>query len=155
MLKCTLRSGSGRNRSEEIPEYDDVLAEINSTLRAGDTLGPVIFMPDGTHLSNFDDTHKGWPVSMTIGNLSSRLRQMPSIHRVVIVALLPIPIKNHNVPHNRLDELQETNQVVLNKVLRRVFQPLTIEHNPNTESGYYNVFCGDGNFRRCNLVLAA
>jgi hypothetical protein len=44
---------------------------------------------------------------------------------------------------------------VLNEVLRRVLQPLTFKQNPSAESGYYNVLCADGNFRRCKPVLAA
>jgi len=72
-----------------------------------------------------------------------------------MVALLPIPIKNHNIPQKQLDEQQQTYREVLNEVLRRVLQPLTIKQNPNTESGYYNVLCADGNFRRCKPVLAA
>jgi hypothetical protein len=35
---------------------------------------------------------------MTIGNISSKIRQMPSMHSVLMVALLPIPFKNVNVP---------------------------------------------------------
>jgi hypothetical protein len=92
---------------------------------------------------------------MTIGNQSSKIRQMPSAHTVVVVALLPIPIKNRNIPQKRLDEQGQTHREVLNKVLRWVLQPLTFKHNPNAESGYYNVLCADGNFRRCKPVLAA
>ena len=44
---------------------------------------------------------------------------------------------------------------MLNEVLRQVLQPLIFTHNPRAESGYYNVFCADGNFRRCKPVLAA
>jgi len=57
---------------------------------------------------------------MTIGNLFSKIRQMPSTHTVVMVALLPIPIKNRNIPEKRLDEQRQTNREVLNEVLRRV-----------------------------------
>jgi len=32
---------------------------------------------------------------------------------------------------------------------------ITFKHNPSAESGYYNVFCADGNFRCCKPVLAA
>ena len=112
-------------------------------------------MSDRTHLSNFAGNKKEWPVYMTIGNLSSKLRRMPSTHSIVIVALLPIPIKNRNIPQKRLDEQQHTNQEVLNEVLRRVLQPLTFEQNPSAESGYYNVLCANGNFRRYKSVLAA
>jgi len=121
----------------------------------GDTLVPLIFISDGTHLLNFAGDNKEWAVYMTIGNLSSKIRQMPSTHSVVIVALLAIPIKNRNIPQKRLDEQRETNREVLNEVLRRVLQPLTFKHNPGTKSGYYNVLCADGNFRCCKPILAA
>jgi len=72
-----------------------------------------------------------------------------------MVTLLPIPIKNCNIPQKRLDKQQQTNREVLNEVLRRLLQPLTFQHNPSAKSGYYNVLCADGNFRHCKLVLAA
>jgi len=70
----------------------------------GDTLVPLIFMSDRTHFSNFAGDKKEWPVYMTIGNLSSKIRQTPSTHNVVMVAFVPIPIKKHNIPPKRLDE---------------------------------------------------
>jgi len=132
-----------------------VLIDIYSMLRVGDTLVPLIFMSDGTHLSNIAGDKQESPVYMTIGNLSSKLRQMPSTHSVVMVALLPVPIKNRNIPQTRLEEQRQTNREMLNKVLRRVLHPLTFKQNPTAESGYYNVPCADGNFRRCKPVLAA
>jgi len=126
-----------------------------ATLRLGDTLVPLIFMSDTTHLSNFAGDKKEWPVYMTIGNLSSKIHQMPSTYTVVMVALLPIPIKNRNIPQKQLDEQRQTNREVLNEVLRRVLQPLTFKQNANTKSRYYNVLCADGNFRCCKPVSAA
>jgi hypothetical protein len=112
-------------------------------------------MSDGTHLSNFAGDKKEWPVYMTIGNLSSKLRKMPSTHSIIMVALLPIPINNRNIPQKWLDGQRHTNREVLNEVLRRVLQPLTFKQNHSSKSGYYNVLCADGNFSRCKLVLAA
>jgi len=66
-----------------------------------------------------------------------------------------IPIKNRNIPQKRLDEPRQINREVLNEVLRQVLQPLTFKLNPSAESGFYNVLCADGNFRRCKPVLAA
>jgi len=132
-----------------------VLTDVKSTLRVGDILVPLIFMSDGTHLSNFAGDKKEWAVYMIISNLSSKLHQMTSTHSVVMVALLPMPIKNRNVPQKRLDEQRQTNREVLNEVLWRVLHPLTFKQNPSAESGYYNVLCADGNFRRCKPVLAA
>jgi len=112
-------------------------------------------MSDRTHLSNFAADKQEWPVYMTIGNLSSKIRQMPSTHSVVMVTLLPIPIKNRNITQKRLDEQRQTNRKVLNEVLRQLLQPLTLKQNPSARSGYYNVLCAYGNFRNCKPVLAA
>jgi hypothetical protein len=112
-------------------------------------------MSDGTHFSNFAGNKKEWPVYMTVGNLSSKIRQTPSTQRVVMVALLPIPIKNPNIPQKRLDEQRHTNREVLNDVLWRVLQQLTITQHPSAQSGYYKVLCADGNFTRCKPVSSA
>ena len=72
-----------------------------------------------------------------------------------MVAFLPIPIKNSNTPQLRLDEEWRTNREVLNEVLWRVLQPLTVEKRHSTESGYYNNLFADGNSRHCKPVLAA
>jgi hypothetical protein len=112
-------------------------------------------MSDGIHLSNFSGDKKEWPVYMTFGYLSSKIHQMPSTHSVVIVALLLIVIKNCNIPQKRLDGQRQTNREVLNEVLRRVLHPLTFKQYPSAKSGYYNILCADGNFRRCKPVLAA
>ena len=115
----------------------------------------MIITSDGTHLSNFPGDKKQWPVYITIGNLSSKIRQTPSTHSFVMVALLPMPIKNRNIPQKRLDEQRQTNREVLNEVLRRVLQPLTFKLHPRAECGYYNVLSADCNFRRCKPLLAA
>jgi len=72
-----------------------------------------------------------------------------------MVALQLILINNRNIPQKRLDEQRQTNRAVPNEVLRRVLQPVNFKQNPNAESGYYNVLCADGNFRRCKPVFAA
>jgi len=132
--KCTLRTGGGRHRYGEMLEDNHMLIDVKSTLRVGDTLVPFIFMSDGTHLSNLAGDKKEWPGYIMIGNWSSKVRQMPATHIVVMVALLAIPIKNRNIPQKRLDEQRHTHWEVLNEVLQRVLQPLTFERNPSAES---------------------
>ena len=104
-----------------------MLIDINSTLRVGDTLVHWIFMSDRIHLSNYAGDNREWPVFMTIGNLSSKIRQMPSPHSVIMVALLPIPIRNDNILQKWLNEQRQTNQEGQSEVLRRVLQPLTFK----------------------------
>jgi len=153
--KCTLRTGRGIQWYGEILEDDIVPIDVKSTLRVGNTLVPLIIMSDGTHLSNFAGDKTEWPVYMTIGNLSSKIHHRPSTDRVVIVALLPIPIMYHNIHQKRQDEQQQTNWEVLNGVHWRVLQPLTLKQIRCADSGYYNLLRADRNFRRCKLVLVA
>jgi hypothetical protein len=80
---------------------------------------------------------------------------MTSTHSVVMVALLPISIKNRLIHQKQIDEQRHTHCKVLCEVLQRVLQPLTVEQYPSAERGYYNVLCADGNLRRCKPVLAA
>jgi hypothetical protein len=80
---------------------------------------------------------------------------MPSAHTVIMVALLPIPIKNYNIPLKPMDEQRQTTREVLKEVLRRVLQPLSFKLNPSAENGQYNVPCADGNFKCCKPALAA
>jgi hypothetical protein len=147
ILEGTLRTGGGRHRYAEILKHKNLLIEVLATLRVRDTLVPLIFMSDGTHLSNFAGYKKEWPVYTTIGDLSSKIRQMPTAHTIEMVTLLPNLIKNCNNPQQRLDEQRQTNREVMNEVHQRVLQHLTFKHNPSAESVYYNVLCADSNFR--------
>jgi len=92
---------------------------------------------------------------MTIGNLFSKISQTLSMHTIILVAILPIPIKNRNIPQKQLHKQRQINREVLNEVLRRVLQLLTFTQHSSAESGYYKVLCADGNFSRCKRVLAA
>jgi len=92
---------------------------------------------------------------MTICNLSLIIHHMASTHCVIMVALLPIQIKNRDIPQKQLDEQLQRNQEGLNEVLQQVLQPLTFWQNPSAESRYYIVPCADGNFRHCIPVVAA
>jgi hypothetical protein len=112
-------------------------------------------MLDGTHHSNFTGDKTDWPEYMAIGNESSKICQMPSTPSIIMVALLPIPIKNPTIPQKWLDEEWQTNREVLNMVLWLVLQPFTFAQNPRANSMYYNVLCADGNFRNCKPAIAA
>jgi hypothetical protein len=138
-----------------IHQDNNVLLEVKTTLRLGGTLVPLIFMSGRTHLSKFARDKKEWPVYMTIGNLSSKIGQMLSFHTVVMVALLPIPIKNRNIPQKRQGEQRHKNREVLKEVLWRVLQPLRLKQNPNAENGYNNVLRADSNSRHCKPVVPA
>jgi hypothetical protein len=99
-------------------------------------MAAVFFLSDGTHLSNFANDKKEWPVHMTIGNLFSKIRPMPSMQSVVMVALLPIPFKHRKIAQKRLHDQRQTHRKVQNKEIWRLLQSHTVKPNPCTESGY-------------------
>jgi len=132
-----------------------VLIDISMTFRVDDTLVPIIFLSNGTHLSNFAGDKKEFPVYISIRNVSSKICQIGSTSGIVIIALLPFPIKNRKICQKWLDELRQTYRELLNKVLRRGLQGLTVKPKPSGQSEYYNVLCADGTLRRCKPVLAA
>ena len=86
-----------------------MVSDVYATLRVGDTLVPLIIMSNRTHPSNFAGDNKYWPGDMTIGNVSSMICQMHPMLSVVMVAQLPIPIKNYNIPQTWLDKQRQTN----------------------------------------------
>lgn len=107
-------------------------------------------MSDGTHLTNFSGDKKAWPIYMTIGNLSAEARMKHSLHSVVLVALLPIPIKMRDIPLGRRNAQRERNRMVSQHVLHHVMKPIL-----NPESRRFHARCADGNFRRCYATIAA
>ena len=129
-----------------------MVIDAKSMLGVGDTLVPLIIMSSRTHLSNFVGHKTEWPVYMTIGNQSSKIRQMPLTHSIEIVAPLRIPIENHNIQQMRAEEQRQSNREVLNEVLRQILQPLTSEQNHSPERRSYNILCADGNCRHCEQV---
>jgi hypothetical protein len=80
-------------------------------LRVGDSLVALIGKLDGIYLLNCAVNKKAWHVRMTIGNLSSKIRQTHSTHSVVMVDLIPIPINNRNISHKRLHNICKKNSV--------------------------------------------
>jgi len=109
LLKRTLPPGGGRHWLAAILKHNNVLIKVRTMLRLGDTLIPMIKMSDRTHLSNFAGDQKEWHVYTTICNLSSTIWHIPWTHTVVIVAHLPIPLKNRDTLQKQLDVQRQTN----------------------------------------------
>jgi len=86
-----------------------VRIDDKAMLTLGYTQVPLIFISDRTHLPNFAGDKKVSPVCMSFGIESSRMSKMSSRNRVLLVTLLPIPIKNHDIPQEWLHEHRLTN----------------------------------------------
>jgi len=104
----------------------------------------MIFFSDATHPTNFSSDKKAWPVYMTIGNLSTTIRMASSYHGILLIALLPIPIKMCDVPISRYNAQKEHNRMIQQHVLRHVLGPLM-----DAERRVFYARCAHDYFRRC------
>jgi hypothetical protein len=126
-----------------------LLTEPQAIVPVGETIVPLIFLSDSTHLTNFAGDKKAWPVYMTIGNIHSTVRMKPTMHSVVKVALLPQPLKARDVPLSQKNKQKKHNRLIQQTVLDYVLQPLS-----NAQDWQFDAFCSDENWRRCHAVLS-
>jgi Plavaka transposase len=70
------------------PESSIPIPEPISTPESA-TIIPIILTSDKTHLAFFGKV-KGWPILMTIGNISNDVRFVPGKHCAQLICLLPI-----------------------------------------------------------------
>jgi len=110
------------------------------------TLIPIICASDVTHLTNFSGDQKAWPVYLTIGNLPSDIRNAPSNHQSILLALLPIGPKRSSLKLNQKAEVES----VIQQVLYDILQPLDDVYEQGIE-----LTCGDGYVRQCFPRLSA
>jgi len=84
----------------------------------------MIFLSDATHLTNFSSDKNTWPVYIMIGNLSTTIRMAPSYHGILLITLLPIPIKMRDVPLSEYNAQKEHNRMIPPHVLHHILGPL-------------------------------
>ena len=72
------------------------------------------------------------------------------MHRVLLVALLPIPIKMRDIPLSWYNEQKEHNRMILQHVLRHILGPFM-----RADRWVFFTWCADGHFRRCVALPAA
>jgi hypothetical protein len=75
------------------------------------------FLFDGKEHSGFAGDKNEWHKYMPIRNQSSKIRQIPSPHSIIMVPVLLIATQICNIPQKQLDDQQQTIGEVLNKIL--------------------------------------
>lgn len=95
-------------------------------LPAGSTLITVLLSSDQTYLANCAADNKLWHLFMSIGNMRSHIRNRPTEHSSILIALLPMGskrtkgIKGFTLKQQELDAL-----IVQHKILERILEPLS------------------------------
>ena len=110
------------------------------------TLIPILLASDETHLTNFSGDKKLWPVYMSIGNIRSTIRNTPTMHAWIPIALLPIvPKRVNKIPGYSVATQEIQALQTVHDVLARLLRPLS---DDKCRTGYEMV-CADQKVRLC------
>jgi len=120
------------------------------TLLVGGILVPGLFTSDATYLTNFSADHKAWPLYMSIGNIKSSVRNRPTFHAWVPVALLPSSPKRIRKVLSWSEEKQEQEAMqVPHDLLRFLLRPLS-----SVAQDGLKIKCADEVTRECYFQVA-
>lgn len=85
-----------------------------------------------------------WPVYLSIGNLSSNIRNKPSLGGYTIIGFIPVPPKIAKLKDKEAEAYRDFKVRMLQEVICSILNGFYSEDNAT-----FTAFCADGNFRRC------
>ena len=101
--------------------FDTCLIHSKESLPAGSTVIPVLLGSDKTHLTVFAGDKKAWPLYLSIGNITSKIRNSPSKNAWVIIGYIPI-VEFHE--HQSAAEAR-----LFHQCIRHILNPLLVAGN--------------------------
>lgn len=111
------------------------------------TVAPVILSSDKTQLTNFSGDKSAYPVYITIGNLSRRIRRQPTQHGTYLLCYLPVTkldiFSDKDERKRQIDKLFHT-------CIKKALEPLL-----NAGNNGVLMLCADGYQRRVYPILAS
>ncbi|KAG8767118.1 hypothetical protein FRC12_006437 [Ceratobasidium sp. 428] len=111
------------------------------------TVVPIIISTDKTKLTVFSGNQKAWPVYITIGNISKKIRGRPSERATLLLGYIPVSNLS-NISNER--ERSEAGWQLFHTCLESMLEPLKTLSRTGID-----VLCADGGVRRIFPILAA
>jgi hypothetical protein len=116
-------------------------------LKRGATVFPMILSTDKTQLSVLSGGKKAWPVYLSIGNISKKLRRRPSQGAMILIAYLPVTDFSCET---RPAERRQHSWNLFHACVRAILEPIKKASLDGVEA-----LCADGYVRRIHPILAA
>ena len=114
-------------------------------LPGGSTLVPILLTSDQTCLTNFAGDKTLWPLYMSIGNISSQIRNKPASQAWILISLLPIgPKRTQGIKGFTIQQQEYDVLTVQHKILEHILAPL---------SRIYQVFYPIWPLKVCYLLM--
>ena len=91
-----------------------------------ETLVPILLESDETHLTNFSRDKWLWPVYISRGNIRSSIRNTPTMHGWIPIALLPIgPKRVNKISWYSVYKQEIPGLHTVHDIIRHLLQPLS------------------------------
>ena len=124
--------------------------EKQQQLPPGGTLLSVICASDKTRLTRMAGDKYAWPIYLTLGNIKAAVRNLPSRHCYIVVALLPILEKVTDPDMVEANLTKHVSTQKIQQIIEHVFHDM---HSIPTDG--LEMECGDGCIRRCWPILCS
>jgi hypothetical protein len=137
MQVCCPRNKKSRHRTDSPPQ---------DQLNLGSTIIPIVIASDMTNLTHHGGDKSSWPVYMSIGNISKKIRFRAKSKAFMLIAYIPIP----KIRHRNRDLQKAVNDSVYHQCMRIILRKIAICGRKGMEMA--DSF---GHVRRCFTLIAS
>lgn len=111
------------------------------------TIAPIILASDKTVLSTIGGDQQAYPVYLTLGNISKKIRRKPTERATILLGYLPVTSFDEERNSNKQERMKGE---LLHRAMEGLLEPLKVASRDGVE-----MCCADGRQRRVFPILAA